>query len=581
MIKEIKRFMHFSTLLFLKHFRFIFIFVVCLILLSCAIIDSIMMSNTKQKSISETESYISYISKVISLDKYVTESVSKDEQLRLMLRRFSEQSPMERLSQSREISQLLSSYSQSALEISNITLYTTMPLGIDYPSIYSLNNYAGTDWFNRFQIDGITLFDKFSRASSSSQMDKEKLSIICPISADSSHKWYVCTSISKDYLLNTYLRSLSGKDETIILDNNGNIIFSHDLSSLGNTISHKDISDMVYYKRANSTITTYGGKRVLASCSQTNDYGWKLFMIEPLSQVINWRGILVLFAILICLILLGICYLLSNSFSKKLSQPLSILTKAMESAQLVDPDNVFIYEIFDLYNGYNSLINDKNKLFSEIQMQQRKVVDAEIRALISQINPHFLYNTLNAISWKALDTNRPDICSILAKLGKLYQLNYKFKSTFCTLRDEITVISLYMDLQKECFNNSFSYSIDIDEELMDFIVPKFILQPIIENAIIHGFSQSLKDGHISVSVAIRNHLEIIIKNNGMSIALDTLEKLNSGNYFSEKYGIKNIIERIKLSCGEEYGVTFASHTSSGTTVTITLPIKHQEDNQNV
>ena len=246
-MRDNRRFMHFSTLLFLKHFRFIFIFVVCLIMFSCAIIDSIMMSNTKQKSISETESYISYISKIISLDKYVTESVSKDEQLRLMLRRFSEESPMERLSQSREISQILDSYSQSALEISNITLYTTMPLGIDYPSIYSLNNYAGTDWFNRFQIDGITLFDKFSRASSSSQMDKEKLSIICPISADSSHKWYVCTSISKDYLLNTYLRSLSGKDETIILDNNGNIIFSHDLSSLGNTISHKDISDMVYY----------------------------------------------------------------------------------------------------------------------------------------------------------------------------------------------------------------------------------------------------------------------------------------------------------------------------------------------
>ena len=211
-------------------------------------------------------------------------------------------------------------------------------------------------------------------------------------------------------------------------------------------------------------------------------------------------------------------------------------------------------------------------------MQQRKVVDAEIRALISQINPHFLYNTLNAISWKALDTNRPDICSILAKLGKLYQLNYKFKSTFCTLRDEITVISLYMDLQKECFNNSFNYSIDIDESHMELIVPKFILQPIIENAIIHGFSQSLKDGHISVSVAVHDCLEIIIKNNGMSIELDTLEKLNSGNYFSEKYGIKNIIERIKLSCGEEYGVNFASHTSSGTTVTITLPIKHQEDN---
>lgn len=577
-MKENKGFMHFSTLLFLKHFRFIFIFVVCLILFSCGIIDSIMMSNSKQKSIAETESSLNNLSKVISIDKYITESISKDEQLRLMIRKFSEESTIGQLSKSREISDLLESYYQSSLEISNISLYTTMPLDIDYQSIYSLNNYIGTDWYNCFQIDGITLFDKFSRGTISSQMDKEKLSIICPVETDTSHKWYICTSISKDYLHSTYLQTPGTKNEAIILDNNGNIIFSQSLISLGNRISHDTISDMVYYKRADSTIINYNGKKVLASCSHTNDYGWKLFLLKPLSSAINWRGLLIISAILFCLILIGICYIISNSFAKKLSKPLYNLTNAMESAELVDTENIFIYEIFDLYKGYNTLINDKNRLFSEIQEQQQKVIDAEIRALISQINPHFLYNTLNVISWKALDTNRPDICSILAKLGKLYQLNYKFKSTFCTLKDEITVISLYMDLQKECFNNSFSYSIDIPENLTELMVPKFILQPIIENAIIHGFSQSLDDGHISVSVTATECLEIVIKNNGMSIESGTLEKLNSGNYFSEKYGIKNIIERIKLSCGEEFGVTFDSHTSSGTTVTVTLPIIHQEDN---
>ena len=140
-----KGFMHFSTLLFLKHFRLIFIFVVCLILFSCGIIDSIMMSNSKQKSISNTESSLNYLSKIISLDKYVTESISKDEQLRLMIRKFSEESNIDQLVKSREISDLLESYYQSSLEISNISLYTTMPLDIDYQSIYSLNNYIGTD----------------------------------------------------------------------------------------------------------------------------------------------------------------------------------------------------------------------------------------------------------------------------------------------------------------------------------------------------------------------------------------------------------------------------------------------------
>ena len=134
-----------------------------------------------------------------------------------------------------------------------------------------------------------------------------------------------------------------------------------------------------------------------------------------------------------------------------------------------------------------------------------------------------------------------------------------------------------MDLQKECFNNSFDYSIECSDEARNLMIPKFILQPIIENSIIHGFSQKIVDGKISVSVSTDAELIITVKDNGAGIENDTLEKLNEGNYFSEKYGIRNIGERIKLSCGQKYGLNFTSHTLAGTQVIITLPKIYPEE----
>lgn len=277
------------------------------------------------------------------------------------------------------------------------------------------------------------------------------------------------------------------------------------------------------------------------------------------------------------LLFLYLCYKFSNIFAEIIASPLNNLSKSMKTASTVECENVPSAEILDLYNDYNELIHNQHKLLSEINTQQQKTLEAEMRALISQINPHFLYNTLNVVSWKALDANCPDICTIISKLGKLCQLNYKFKSTHCTLQDEIVSISLYMDLQKDCFNNSFDYTIDVSDEASALTVPKFILQPIVENSIIHGFAKKSINGRITVTATVDSDLVIVIKDNGAGMDKDVLRKLNSGNYFSEKYGIRNIDERIKLSCGEEYGLTFSSHQMSGTTVTFTLPKKCRED----
>ena len=542
------------------------------------------MITAKQKETFYIENTINQISKTIVSDKYITELISNNENLKSLLRQFQHESPVGQLLLSREISELLENHSISSPEISGISVITTMPCEFRYQSIYSLDHFIGSELYDCFSIDGITLFDKFSGDSSFPGLlnlpdipNKEKLSFICPlIMENTDYNWYVCVNTSKEYIYTKYLQT-QDNDEYFILNNHGEILFSQRLDSIGSLFSDETISEMVFYKKANSKILSYKNKSYLVSCSQTNDYGWKLFSLKPLSEVNTWRFMLISGTFLLSLLFIYICFKFSTVFAKIISTPLTTLSEAMQTASTIDCKNIPGDEMLALYNNYNDLINNQTLLISEIQSQQKKTVEAEIRALISQINPHFLYNTLNVISWKALDANRPDICTILSKLGKLCQHNYKFKSTFCSLQDEITSISLYMDLQKECFNNSFDYSIECSDEARNLMIPKFILQPIIENSIIHGFSQKIVDGKISVSVSTDTELIITVKDNGAGIENDTLEKLNDGNYFSEKYGIRNIDERIKLSCGQKYGLNFTSHTLMGTQVIITLPKIFQED----
>lgn len=569
-----KTYRSFNSIIFMRLFKFILIFIVMLILIFSVIIDKIMLENAKQQEVFKAESYLNQVSKTVISDKSLAEQIASDETLRLSLKKFADENSLGRLKISRDLCDLLDSYRTYKPEISDISLCTTLPCDFGYQGIKSIADLSENVRNSYFNISGITLFEQYApNYAKPDSPDREKLWILCPV--DFSYKdikWYVCMYVSKDYIFSTQ-NGQKNEGEHYILSNKNEILFAQKLSSIGDSLDGSEISQMIYKKEAGGKLLKHNKKRHLAACSQTNDFGWKLVSLVPLSEIITWRKLLGVWVLFLSLLFVVICYKFSNIFARIISSPLSKLTNAMRSGSPVENQNATSAEILELYDYYNNLLATQNKMFGEIEAQQKKAMDAEMRALISQINPHFLYNTLNVISWKAMDADRPDICTIISKLGKLCRLNYKFKTTYCKLADEITSISLYMDLQKECFNNSFDYKIEADNSVLQFVVPKFILQPIIENSIIHGFSQKLdNNGHITVSAALKNKvLTVTVKDNGIGIDTDTLEKLNKGNYFSERYGLKNINDRIKLSCGDEYGLSFVSHSISGTAVTVTLP----------
>lgn len=214
----------------------------------------------------------------------------------------------------------------------------------------------------------------------------------------------------------------------------------------------------------------------------------------------------------------------------------------------------------------------------------------ELTALQSQINPHFLYNTLESIRGQALMDDNYEIAKMVEALGAFFRYSISRKGNLVTLRDELANIHNYMLIQRYRFNNRFSLEIIIDEEdeaAYDFLIPRLIIQPVIENAIFHGLEERLESGEVIIEVIVtEKNLILTISDNGKGIESGKLRELNAriqsssmqleeggvGRQRNTGIALPNIHKRIQLLFGEEYGVNIYSTEGQGTDVEITIPV---------
>lgn len=225
----------------------------------------------------------------------------------------------------------------------------------------------------------------------------------------------------------------------------------------------------------------------------------------------------------------------------------------------------------------------------ETQGLERLDKQTELTALQTQINPHFLYNTLDSIRGQALIDDNYEIARMVEALGAFFRYSISRTGNLVTLRDELANINNYMLIQGYRFNNRFSLEIIIDEEdenAYDFLIPKLIIQPVVENAIFHGLEEKIEGGKVSIEIIVtEKNLIIIISDNGKGIESERLKSLNeriqsaymqSDDNSMKKYrntgiALPNIHKRIQLLFGEEYGVIIYSTIGQGTSVEITIP----------
>lgn len=375
-----------------------------------------------------------------------------------------------------------------------------------------------------------------------------------------------------------------------IMDSNGNMysdqkpkeMLDEDINSLEEIIRTSPNTGVGSYNIMNGKKVD----KVVFFTKIPNTRGWSLCSMVSAKELSRDKNRLVYTVLFIWLGMLIISIILCTAVSRSISNPINKLTKAikkMEEGDLevscdvkVDSNN----EISILSRSFNSMVHKIRFLMDRIYEEEKQKRSAELMVLQSQINPHFLYNTLDNLQWKAYDYDAVEIAEMIEALSNFFRISLSNGREFIPLSQEIKHIENYLFIQEKRYEDILKFTIDFDSSLSDIIVLKLIIQPIVENAIYHGIKPKLSSGNIEVSVyEINDYVYISVYDDGVGMDKETLNELRASlNIKNEKfgYGLYNVNQRIKLVYGENSGVEVSSTLGEGTTVLIKIPITNKE-----
>ncbi len=290
---------------------------------------------------------------------------------------------------------------------------------------------------------------------------------------------------------------------------------------------------------------------------------------ETSSFILMLTSLLVLFT----LITIVVCIYLSRSITKPISNLNETMQKASSNLQIV-ADQSDIEEINSLSYSFNQLIQKIDNLLKKIKEDAKLQRQSEIKVLQAQINPHFLYNTLDALNWKALQHQDTEMTTLIRSLCDFYRISLSNGDDFIPIKDEIKHVECYLKIQSIRFKNQFTYDLEVEPHLLSMYCLKILLQPLIENAITHGLRPLDYPGEIHIRIFTQeNNIIMAVEDNGVGMSEQMLNEVKNGlsNQALHKYGLYNINQRIRLTYGETYGIHIQSQLNSGTKVTVTIP----------
>jgi two-component system sensor histidine kinase YesM len=233
-------------------------------------------------------------------------------------------------------------------------------------------------------------------------------------------------------------------------------------------------------------------------------------------------------------------------------------------------------EIGDLIRGFGNMVDKTKMLIDKVYIEEISRKEYEMKALQAQINPHFLYNALSLINWRAIRIHATDISEMAQLLSTFYRTTLNKGNNIISVSDELLNVQSYIQIQLNMHSNSFEVEYQIDEAILSYYMPNLMLQPLIENAIIHGIENREEDGRkIILSGEIVEECIIFkVKDNGVGIPQERLNLLLKSQ--SIGYGLKNVNDRAMLMYGPEYGLSISSILGLGTEVAFRFPSQRYE-----
>ncbi|MGL4345633.1 MAG: sensor histidine kinase [Cellulosilyticaceae bacterium] len=463
--------------------------------------------------------------------------------------------------QSLQLEERLSQIIQSTPIIHSVTLYT-------------LNNKSFTPGALVLMTPHISFFQSYEKATWLSMhpvtvktpkgyINSHAMSFISPLYSYNTGQLmgYIELRVDEPAIANLYLDNpIDSSDYTAIINENG-------------IIQSSSYSPLIYKRYIPPQ------NRIIFS-KPINHLNWLIIKEMTLTELLTPS-----FSLIILIFVLGILgSLLGAYIAYKISTTLTTpITKLIDSIHLVksghwEPVDVphDSDEIGFLTEEFNSMLVVQSSLKDQLVYEQRQKKQYELDLLQQQINPHFLYNTLDNICALAELEQNDTLIEMVMNLSTFYRNVLSKGSSFITFEEELNLTEAYLQILQVRYYNKLTYTIEAPDDLSRYSCPKLLLQPLVENSVYHGIKPKGERGHISISLAQNNNiLTITIKDDGVGMSLEHLYHIWYTPYKS--FGLKSTDERLKLYYGHEYGLIIDSQPTQGCSVILTIPLKERHD----
>ena len=461
-----------------------------------------------------------------------------------------------------------SSYFHGGMQ--RITIYTDNGMVKHDTTVAPVSEIEETDWYQKtLEHPGINWFVNYQEKT---LFSARKLAF------SGAREGVNILYMDVDYqkLFTPYAETLISECGLYITDQEGKLVFEESRFSGKNQNYDLTYSEFLEQRDRGSTDYTI-------LCEQSNTTGWTVWLYQPVGLAGEAMRPIVVMAgvtILICIFAAVLAYFITSGMvSGRIERLTRLMQEVQEGSMDMQVGSDDRDEIGMLYRGFGSMMKRIRTLINEVYLGKITQKEAELKALQAQINPHFLYNTLSLINWKALAAGEEDISRMTLAMSTFYRTALNRGRNVLQVEAELSNTRAYLEIQSMLHDGDFDYEIEVQPEILQCESLNLILQPLVENAIHHGIEEKT-DGRGKISVRgwkEENCVWFMVEDNGIGMEQEVADKILTME--SKGYGVRNVDERIRLCYGEKYAMKVESVVGKGTKMTIHFPAKQLVDIQ--
>ena len=451
-----------------------------------------------------------------------------------------------------------------------ITIYTDNGMVKHDTTVAPVSEIEETDWYQKtLEHPGLNWFANYQ---------EETLFSARKLAFSGAREGVNILYMDVDYqkLFTPYAETLISECGLYITDQDGKLVFEESRFSGKN--QNYDLTYSEFLEQRDRGSTDY-----IILCEQSNTTGWTVWLYQPVGlagEAMRPIGVMAGVTILICIVAAVLAYFITSGMvSSRIERLTHFMQEVQEGSMDMQMESDDRDEIGMLYRGFGSMMKRIRTLINEVYLSKITQKEAELKALQAQINPHFLYNTLSLINWKALAAGEEDISRMTLALSTFYRTALNRGRNVLQVETELSNTRAYLEIQSMLHDGDFDYEIEAQTEILQCESLNLILQPLVENAIHHGIEEKT-DGRGKITVRgwkEDNCVWFMVEDNGVGMEQEVADKILTME--SKGYGVRNVDERIRLCYGEKYAMKVESVVGKGTKMTIHFPARRLTDIQ--